>query len=85
MKNEIQQYFEEYKNSLKIDFIKYEDAKVNVTLSASKTLLKKQKKEKPADVPVKTYEEIKKEEAPKEIPKLRHGFVTFLGETPENA
>ena len=45
IENEIQQYFEEYKNSLKIDFIKYEDAKVNVTLSASKTSLKKQVKD----------------------------------------
>lgn len=45
IENEIQQYFEEYKNSLNIDFIKYEDAKINVTLSASKTSLKKQVKD----------------------------------------
>lgn len=42
-----------------------------------KTLLKKQKKEKPADVPVKTYEEIKKEEAPKEIPKVESTTPAF--------
>lgn len=45
MENEIRDYFEEYKQSLNIDFIKYEDAKINVTLSASKTSLKKQVKD----------------------------------------
>lgn len=45
MENEIRDYFEEYKQSLNIDFIKYEDAKINVTLNASKTSLKKQVKQ----------------------------------------
>jgi len=37
---EVKEYFEEYKNSKDIDFIKYEDARINVTLSASMKSLK---------------------------------------------
>ncbi len=39
---EIKEYFEEYKNSKNIDFIAYERAKINVTLTASKKSLKEQ-------------------------------------------
>lgn len=42
---EIRDYFEEYKQSLLIDFIKFEDAKIKVGLSDSKTSLKKQVKD----------------------------------------
>lgn len=42
---EIRDYFEEYKQSLSIDFIKYEDAKIKVGLSDSKTSLKRQAKD----------------------------------------
>lgn len=42
---EIRDYFEEYKQSLLIDFIKFEDAKIRVGLSDSKTSLKKQAKD----------------------------------------
>lgn len=39
------EYFEEYKQSLSIDFIKFEDAKIKVGLADSKTSLKKQAKD----------------------------------------
>ena len=42
--NEVKEYFEEYKQSKKIDFIKYEQARINVTLTASKKNLKEQAK-----------------------------------------
>lgn len=42
---EIRDYFEEYKQSLLIDFIRFEDAKIKVGLSDSKTSLKKQVKD----------------------------------------
>lgn len=42
---EIREYFEEYKQSLNIDFITFENAKIDVNLSSSKTSLKKQAKE----------------------------------------
>ena len=42
---EVRDYFEEYKQSLFIDFIKFEDAKIKVGLSDSKTSLKKQAKD----------------------------------------
>lgn len=38
---EIRDYFEEYKQSLNIDFITFENANINVTLSASQTSFKK--------------------------------------------
>ncbi|MBP3463734.1 MAG: DUF1351 domain-containing protein [Clostridia bacterium] len=41
---EIKEYFEEYKQANKIDFIAYDQAKINVTLSASKKSLKEQAK-----------------------------------------
>lgn len=41
---EVKEYFEEYKTSKNIDFIKYEQAKINVTLSASMKSLKEQAK-----------------------------------------
>ena len=41
---EIKDYFEEYKNANKVDFIKYGQAKINVTLSASMKSLKEQAK-----------------------------------------
>lgn len=41
---EIKDYFEEYKKANDIDFITYEQAKINVTLSASKKSLKEQVK-----------------------------------------
>ena len=41
---EIQAYFEEYKISKNIDFIKYEQAKINVTITASVKSLKEQAK-----------------------------------------
>lgn len=41
---EIKDYFEEYKASNNIDFITYEQARINVTLSASKKSLKEQAK-----------------------------------------
>lgn len=41
---EIKDYFEEYKTAIDIDFIKYEQAKINVTLSASMKSLKEQVK-----------------------------------------
>lgn len=41
---EIKDYFEEYKTANNIDFITYEQAKINVTLSASKKSLKEQAK-----------------------------------------
>lgn len=42
---EIREYFEEYRQSLNIDFIKFENAKIDVNLSSSKMSLKKQAKE----------------------------------------
>ena len=42
---EVRDYFEKYKQSLFIDFIKFEDAKIKVGLSDSKTSLKKQVKD----------------------------------------
>lgn len=42
---EIRDYFEEYKKSLNIDFIKFEDTRIKVGLSDSKTSLKKQAKD----------------------------------------
>ena len=42
---EVRDYFEEYKQGLFIDFIKFEDAKIKVGLSDSKTSLKKQVKD----------------------------------------
>ena len=39
---EIKEYFEEYKSSKNIDFVSYEQAKINVTLTASKKSLKEQ-------------------------------------------
>lgn len=41
---EIKDYFEEYKKANDIDFITYEQARINVTLSASKKSLKEQAK-----------------------------------------
>lgn len=41
---EIKDYFEEYKTSKNIDFVTFEQAKINVTLSASKKSLKEQAK-----------------------------------------
>lgn len=41
---EVKDYFEEYKTSLNIDFITYEQAKINVTLTASMKSLKEQAK-----------------------------------------
>lgn len=41
---EIKEYFEEYKNANKVDFIEYGQAKINVTLSASMKSLKEQSK-----------------------------------------
>ena len=41
---EIKDYFEEYKTANDIDFVTYEQAKINVTLTASKKSLKKQAK-----------------------------------------
>jgi hypothetical protein len=41
---EIKEYFEEYKTAKNIDFISFEQAKINVTLSASKKSLKEQAK-----------------------------------------
>lgn len=45
IEKEIREFFEEYKQSLKIDFVKYEDAKINITLNSSKTALQKQVKD----------------------------------------
>jgi len=42
---EVREYFEEYKTANKIDFITYEQAKINVTLTASMKSLKGQVKE----------------------------------------
>ena len=42
---EIKEYFEEYKKANNIDFITYEQAKINVTLSASMKSLKEQAKQ----------------------------------------
>lgn len=42
---EVRNYFEEYKESLNIDFISFEDTKIKVNLSDSKTSLKKQAKD----------------------------------------
>lgn len=42
---EIKDYFEEYKTSNNIDFIEYEQARINVTLSASMKSLKEQAKQ----------------------------------------
>lgn len=41
---EIKDYFEEYKTANNIDFVTYEQARINVTLSASKKSLKEQAK-----------------------------------------
>lgn len=41
---EIKEYFEEYKTDKNIDFVSYEQAKINVTLTASKKSLKEQAK-----------------------------------------
>lgn len=43
--NEVKEYFEEYKQSLNIDFITFEDTKIRVGLSDTKTSLKKQAKD----------------------------------------
>ena len=43
-KKEVYEYFYEYRNSLNIDFVDYEKANINVTLSASMKSLKKQAK-----------------------------------------
>ena len=42
---EVRNYFEEYKKSLNIDFITFEDSKIKINLSDSKTALKKQAKD----------------------------------------
>lgn len=42
---EVRNYFEEYKGSLNIDFIKFEDTKIKINLTDSKTSLKKQVKD----------------------------------------
>lgn len=42
---EIREYFEEYRQSLNIDFIRFENAKIDVNLSSSKKSLKKQAKD----------------------------------------
>ncbi len=42
---EVRNYFEEYKESLNIDFIKFEDTKIKINLTDSKTSLKKQVKD----------------------------------------
>lgn len=42
--NEIREYFEEYKKANNIDFITYEQTRINVTLTASKKSLKEQTK-----------------------------------------
>lgn len=42
--NEIREYFEEYKKANNIDFITYEQTRINVTLTASKKSLKEQAK-----------------------------------------
>lgn len=42
---EIKEYFEEYRTANNIDFITYEQAEINVTLSASKKSLKEQAKQ----------------------------------------
>lgn len=42
---EVKDYFEEYKTANNIDFIKYEQARINVTLSASMKSLKEQAKQ----------------------------------------
>lgn len=42
---EIKEYFEEYKQSLNIDFVTFENTKIDVNLSSSKTSLKKQAKD----------------------------------------
>ena len=42
--NEIKDYFEEYKTANNLDFINYEQANINVTLTASKKSLKEQAK-----------------------------------------
>lgn len=42
--NEIRAYFEEYRQSNNIDFVKFEQARINVTLTASKKSLKEQAK-----------------------------------------
>lgn len=41
----IKDYFEEYKQSLNIDFVEYGQANINITLTATETSLKKQAKE----------------------------------------
>ena len=41
---EIKEYFEEYKTVKNVDFVSYEQAKINVTLTASKKSLKEQAK-----------------------------------------
>lgn len=41
---DVKDYFEEYKNENKVDFITYEQAKINVTLTASMKSLKEQAK-----------------------------------------
>ena len=43
-KNEVINYFNEYRNSKKIDFVTFENANINVTLSASVKSLKEQAK-----------------------------------------
>ena len=42
---EVRNYFEEYKESLNIDFIKFEDTKIKINSTDSKTSLKKQVKD----------------------------------------
>lgn len=44
IEKEIKEYFEEYKTANNIDFITYEQAKINITLSASMKSLKEQAK-----------------------------------------
>jgi len=41
---DVKEYFEEYKNENKVDFVTYEQAKINVTLTASMKSLKEQVK-----------------------------------------
>ena len=43
--NEIKDFFEEYKKSLNIEFVNFEDAKIDITLSSSNKSLKEQVKQ----------------------------------------
>lgn len=42
IEEEVKSYFEEYKQNLNIDFVKFEDANISITLTASKKSLQKQ-------------------------------------------